>query len=146
MKHNHSSIKRKSIIVIVVILSLLLAGCGNISNKDLENHGYWYGSVPDNRNGEGEITIIFSGDGMASVWLEDSLGWLSGGECSYSITSSTIKLKSIDGEIIESPLADNGVYTLKYEYEKNSEKLILRWDGIQLKEGFSSLVFSLLMD
>ena len=136
--------KTKKVLVAVLILIMVfcLTCCGSSGNKldakALGGHAFWYSTrMPDNRGNYGQVQILFDDDKTASVFLEDSGGWISGGDCSVKITSSTIILTSLDGDILSSPLANNGTYNISYSYDKKTSSLSMSFDDVQLIEGIA---------
>ena len=137
-------IKKKSMatIIILIIIAICFTGCGSGGGKldaeTIKGHAFWYSTkIPDNRGRTGQIQIMFDDEKTATVYFQDSGEWLSGGDCSVTISSSTITLTSLDGDIIRSPLANNGTYTINYTYDKNTATLSMRFGDIQLNEGLA---------
>ena len=140
--------KKHLLLVVALIMAFCFSGCGG-SKPDantLKKHGYWYSTqVPDNRGGKGQLQIMFNDDKTCSVYFENSGGWLSGGECSVSVSSSQIVLKSTDGDIIHSPLANNGSYSIQYQYNKDTDTLSMLFGDVKLFEGIAPFCVNMLL-
>lgn len=143
---------RKKCLLLVVVLFIVfcLSGCGIGGTKPDANtfkkHQYWYSTtVPDNKGNKGELQILFDDDKTCTVYYENSGGWLSGGECSVTITSTQLVLKSTDGDIIGSSMANNGTYNINYIYDKNTDSLSLTFGDIRLVEGLAPFCVNLLL-
>ena len=148
---NDMNCKKTVLTIIVLIMSFWLTGCGSGGNRInaevLESHGFWYSvKVPDNRGKSGQLQILFDDDKNASVFFEDSGGWISGGDCSVKIETSTIVLESIDGDIIETPLADKGSYIINYMYDAKEGTLSMSFEDVQLSEGIAPFCYDLLLN